>query len=286
MSKSRRKLVTLMLLLFIFGSSISFYCMGKAIVKELMNNKEETIEQDVAEIEEQYKVQGVKRTRVEPERQMQEQTQQESTQVYTQTEPEEQIIVQTQAQISQEDFSSQEVATIEQDDTFSADILADGEEQLEDTQMTQTECLSSEFSEEEINLLMQTTYAEAGICSEEAQRGVAATIIARAREGGKSIQDVVFAKGQFSCAISGAIYLVTANGNIPVTMEMAGNETTKSAVEQALEEGAGQEITSVIGGEPLFFYSPEALSEEARQERSNISNSIYVDRMVFYRVWG
>lgn len=142
------------------------------------------------------------------------------------------------------------------------------------------------YSEEDIELLKKTTYAEAGICSEQAQRGVAATILARAKEQNKTISEVVFARGQFNCAVANQIYLVTSQGNIIVTDEMANNEKTVSAVTEALQYGAGDEITSVIGGEPLFFYSPSvAISEAERNSRATISAQCDVDQMRFYRVW-
>ena len=141
------------------------------------------------------------------------------------------------------------------------------------------------ISEEDVRLLQKATYAEAGICSEEAQRGVAATILERGRERGESIREVIFERGQFSCAKDGEIYLITNEGNIPVTDEMVENEKTTSAVLEAIENGAGENITSAIGGEPLYFYTPTELSEKESFARESISKRFQVDKMVFYRVW-
>lgn len=141
------------------------------------------------------------------------------------------------------------------------------------------------ISEEDVRLLQKATYAEAGICSEEAQRGVAATILERGRERGESIREVIFERGQFSCAKDGEIYLITNEGNIPVTDEMAENEKTISAVLEAIENGAGENITSAIGGEPLYFYTPTELSEKESFARESISKRFQVDKMVFYRIW-
>lgn len=141
------------------------------------------------------------------------------------------------------------------------------------------------ISEEDVRLLQKATYAEAGICSEEAQRGVAATILERGRERGESIREVIFERGQFSCAKDGEIYLITNEGNILVTNEMAENEKTISAVLEAIENGAGENITSAIGGEPLYFYTPTELSEKESFARESISKRFQVDKMVFYRVW-
>ena len=138
-----------------------------------------------------------------------------------------------------------------------------------------------ELSQSDFLLLKKTTYAEAGICDEATQRAVAGTILARAAENGQTISEVVFAPGQFSCAIGGQVYLVTSNGNIEVTQEMA--EKTATAVMTAITDGSG--LTSGLGGEPLFFYSAGGLSAEELAKRSTISNSITLDRMTFYRVW-
>ena len=100
-------------------------------------------------------------------------------------------------------------------------------------------------------------------------------------ENGQTISEVVFAPGQFSCAIGGQVYLVTSNGNIEVTQEMA--EKTATAVMTAITDGSG--LASGLGGEPLFFYSAGGLSAEELAKRSTISNSITLDRMTFYRVW-
>lgn len=138
-----------------------------------------------------------------------------------------------------------------------------------------------ELSRSDFLLLKKTTYAEAGICDEATQRAVAGTILARAAENGQTISEVVFAPGQFSCAIGGQVYLVTSNGNIEVTQEMA--EKTATAVMTAITDGSG--LASGLGGEPLFFYSAGGLSAEELAKRSTISNSITLDRMTFYRVW-
>lgn len=138
-----------------------------------------------------------------------------------------------------------------------------------------------ELSQSDFLLLKKTTYAEAGICDETTQRAVAGTILARAAENGQTISEVVFAPGQFSCAIGGQVYLVTSNGNIEVTQEMA--EKTATAVMTAITDGSG--LASGLGGEPLFFYSAGGLSAEELAKRSTISNSITLDRMTFYRVW-
>ena len=138
-----------------------------------------------------------------------------------------------------------------------------------------------ELSQSDFLLLKKTTYAEAGICDEATQRAVAGTILARAAENGQTISEVVFAPGQFSCAIGGQVYLVTSNGNIEVTEEMA--EKTATAVMTAITDGSG--LASGLGGEPLFFYSAGGLSVEELAKRSTISNSITLDRMTFYRVW-
>ena len=138
-----------------------------------------------------------------------------------------------------------------------------------------------ELSQSDFLLLEKTTYAEAGICDEATQRAVAGTILARAAENGQTISEVVFAPGQFSCAIGGQVYLVTSNGNIEVTQEMA--EKTATAVMTAITDGSG--LASGLGGEPLFFYSAGGLSAEELAKRSTISNSITLDRMTFYRVW-
>ena len=138
-----------------------------------------------------------------------------------------------------------------------------------------------ELSQSDFLLLKKTTYAEAGICDEATQRAVAGTILARAAENGQTISEVVFAPGQFSCAIGGQVYLVTSNGNIEVTQEMA--EKTATAVMSAITDGSG--LASGLGGEPLFFYSAGGLSVEELAKRSTISNSITLDRMTFYRVW-
>ena len=138
-----------------------------------------------------------------------------------------------------------------------------------------------ELSQSDFLLLKKTTYAEAGICDEATQRAVAGTILARVAENGQTISEVVFAPGQFSCAIGGQVYLVTSNGNIEVTQEMA--EKTATAVMSAITDGSG--IASGLGGEPLFFYSAGGLSAEELAKRSTISNSITLDRMTFYRVW-
>lgn len=138
-----------------------------------------------------------------------------------------------------------------------------------------------ELSQSDFLLLEKTTYAEAGICDATTQRAVAGTILARAAENGQTISEVVFAPGQFSCAIGGQVYLVTSNGNIEVTQEMA--EKTATAVMTAITDGSG--LASGLGGEPLFFYSAGGLSAEELAKRSTISNSITLDRMTFYRVW-
>ena len=138
-----------------------------------------------------------------------------------------------------------------------------------------------ELSQSDFLLLKKTTYAEAGICDEATQRAVAGTILARAAENGQTISEVVFAPGQFSCAIGDQVYLVTSNGNIEVTQEMA--EKTATAVMSAITDGSG--LASGLGGEPLFFYSAGGLSAEELAKRSTISNSITLDRMTFYRVW-
>ena len=138
-----------------------------------------------------------------------------------------------------------------------------------------------ELSQSDFLLLKKTTYAEAGICDEATQRAVAGTILARAAENGQTISEVVFAPGQFSCAIGDQVYLVTSNGNIEVTQEMA--EKTATAVMTAITDGSG--LASGLGGEPLFFYSAGGLSAEELAKRSTISNSITLDRMTFYLVW-
>ena len=138
-----------------------------------------------------------------------------------------------------------------------------------------------ELSQTDILLLEKTTYAEAGVCDEATQRAVAGIILARAAENGQTISEVVFAHGQFSCAIGGQVYLVTSNGNIEVTQEMA--EKTETAVMTAITDGSG--IAAGLGGEPLFFYSEGGLSTEELAKRATISVSVTLDRMTFYRVW-
>lgn len=155
-----------------------------------------------------------------------------------------------------------------------------------------------ELSEEEILLLKKVTFAEGGICSQDVQQAIAATVIERARLDGTSIERVIFKKDQFSCVDNGVICTGDGNGNsIPVTDEMA--EKVTDAVEAALEEGAGEiaeELTKMsidkcldpktYGGEPLYFYSPRWCSKSELKKRENIQVSYSIDGVVFYREWG
>lgn len=169
------------------------------------------------------------------------------------------------------------------------EVISETELHEEETEKSSESGISDssdmKISEEDVRLLQKATYAEAGICSEEAQRGVAATILERGRERGESIREVIFERGQFSCAKDGEIYLITNEGDIPVTDEMVENEKTTSAVLEAIENGAGENITSAIGGEPLYFYTPTELSEKESFARESISKRFQVDKMVFYRIW-
>ena len=160
------------------------------------------------------------------------------------------------------------------------------EDEVKNTENDIRECETIAFngvslSQSDIVLLEKTTYAEAGICDEATQRAVAATILERADEREQTIEEVVFEPGQFSCAIDGEIYLITTNGNILTTSEMA--KQTSDAVSDAIMNGSG--ISNSLGGEPLFFYSNGGLDSYEAEKRSTISVSVTLDRVTFYRVW-
>lgn len=137
------------------------------------------------------------------------------------------------------------------------------------------------LTQSDILLLEKTTYAEAGICDDDTQRAVAATILERAAESEQTIEEVVFAPGQFRCAIDGEIYLITKYGNILTTSEMA--KKVSEVVSDAIANGSG--ISGLLGGEPLFFYSGGGLTSYEAAKRATISVSVTLDRMTFYRVW-
>lgn len=140
------------------------------------------------------------------------------------------------------------------------------------------------YSSEEISLLTRITYAEAGICDEVTRQAVAATVLARSEEWGKSIYDTIFAPGQFSPAIDGQIYRITSYERVLVTDEMAID--CLSAVKLAIDEGAGTAITSALGGEPLYFYAPSGCSDEELAARANIPVKYQGDKVIFYRAKG
>lgn len=153
------------------------------------------------------------------------------------------------------------------------------------------------YSEEEISLLKKTTFAEGGICSQDVQQAIAATIIARAKENNQSIKEVIFDDGQFSSVINQVPCINTRENPIPVTDEMA--EEVSKAVELAITEGAGKVSkkleesaiqqgldSKVYGGEPLYFYSPKGCSEEELEKRSSIQVTYSEDGVTFYRIWG
>jgi len=153
-----------------------------------------------------------------------------------------------------------------------------------------------EFSEEEINLLKKATFAEGGICSQDVQQAIAATIIERAKENNQTIQEVIFDKGQFSCVVDQKVCINIKNEPTPVTDEMA--EQVAEAVELAISEGAGkvaEELkkvaiekgldVEVYGGDPLYFYSPAACSQDQLEIRSSIQVTYSEDGVTFYRVW-
>lgn len=137
------------------------------------------------------------------------------------------------------------------------------------------------YTAEDVSLLTRITYAEAGICDEPTQQAVAATVLARSNEMNMSIEDVIFAPGQFTPAINGQIYRVTSYEQVLVTDDMAAGCLT--AVQKAIDQGAGAEITSTLGGEPLFFYAPSGCTEEALADRANVPAKYYADKLVFYR---
>lgn len=137
------------------------------------------------------------------------------------------------------------------------------------------------YTAEDVSLLTRITYAEAGICDESTRQAVAATVLARSNEMNMSIEDVIFAPGQFTPAINGQIYRVTSYERVLVTDEMAAGCLT--AVHKAIDQGAGEEITSILGGEPIFFYAPSGCTEEALADRANVPAKYYADKLVFYR---
>ena len=140
------------------------------------------------------------------------------------------------------------------------------------------------YSAEDISLLTRITYAEAGICGEEARQAVAATVLARSKEWGKTIEETIFADGQFTPAIGGQIYRITKDEQVVVTDEMAAE--CLSAVKKAIDEGAGSYVTGMLGGEPLYFFAPEAVSEEELAARASVPAMCQIDGTAFYRERG
>ena len=140
------------------------------------------------------------------------------------------------------------------------------------------------YTAEDISLLTRITYAEAGICGEEARQAVAATVLARSKEWGKTIEETIFAEDQFTPAIGGQIYRITKDEQVVVTDEMAAE--CLSAVHKAIDEGAGSYVTGMLGGEPLYFFAPEAVSEEELAARASVPAMCQIDGTAFYRERG
>lgn len=143
------------------------------------------------------------------------------------------------------------------------------------------------------------TYAEAGLEDVEGQIAVAAVILNRQNSSKfpDTLEGVITQSGAFSSVRNGEVYIMTAN---PYVLEYEDiPERTIEATQRALngedpteqllwEEAVrlGLDPEEYAAGGALFFYNPNACSDEALQQRANIQCKVQIGNHIFYKVWG
>lgn len=152
--------------------------------------------------------------------------------------------------------------------------------------------------EGEMDLLKKVVYAESGGSTTEEQLATAETILNRVAYKKNSLTEVVFEKGQFSCAKNGEIYtgmgetlrLMTTD-RIPETTSQiveyavyGGDDITETRLMAgAIQKGLDPEIYARGGA--LFFYEASGCSEKELEARKDIEEEELIGTMRYYRNW-
>lgn len=128
-------------------------------------------------------------------------------------------------------------------------------------------------SDEELLLMGKVIFAEAGSSSFLEQRGVAAVILCRSKEWNKSIEEVIFQRGQFSVVHGKKV--IYSGGVVPDELAMlmypaiyeavkgGGGAITTNLTEQAKSKGIS---VKKYGGEPLYFFGNRYCNVSAKNK--------------------
>ena len=142
------------------------------------------------------------------------------------------------------------------------------------------------ISEYEMYLLTMITYSEAGIEPYLGKVAVAATILNRmdSMDFPNTVYDVIFQPGQFSSANNGRFYSGWGDSLQELTVDTLYDDTLAEAREAVLAALNGEDPTYEVGG-ALYFYNPDYCSQEELEMRSTISELVWINDHIFYRVW-
>lgn len=154
---------------------------------------------------------------------------------------------------------------------------------------------ATELTGEEKEFFQRLVFAEAGLQDEEAQLAVAAIILNRVESPifPNNIREVAYQKGQFSCVREEKIYILDQEVNmqmIPaktvnaVNRALAGEDPTEEVLlREALRLGLDPE--KYAAGGALYFYNPNACSENALAARANIKLKTRFGSHLVYKQW-
>lgn len=193
-------------------------------------------------------------------------------------------------------YPSEEAKVVEED-FASSNEAETTETEIEKENGTESESEATYYSE--FQDFCRLTYAESGLEQIEGQIAVAAVIINR-QENSKfpdTYEGVMNQSGAFSSVRNGEIYIMTSNPyvldyeDIPdKTIEatqraLSGEDPTEELLwNEAVRLGLDPE--EYAAGGALFFYNPQACSDEALAERANIKCKVQIGNHIFYKVWG
>ena len=193
-------------------------------------------------------------------------------------------------------YPSEEAKVVEED-FASSNEAETTETEIEKENGTESESEATYYSE--FQDFCRLTYAESGLEQIEGQIAVAAVILNR--QGNSKFPDtfegVMNQSGAFSSVRNGEIYKMTSNPyvldyeDIPdKTIEatqraLSGEDPTEELLwNEAVRLGLDPE--EYAAGGALFFYNPQACSDEALAERANIKCKVQIGNHIFYKVWG
>lgn len=154
-----------------------------------------------------------------------------------------------------------------------------------------------EDDEKEFQDRCRMTFAESGLEEIEGQIAVAAVIINRQQstEFPETFEDVINQDAQFASVVDGEIYIkcqepyVLDYKDVPeetikaTQRALEGEDPTEELLwARAIELGLDPEIYAAGGA--LYFYNPNACTDEALAARANIPCTVKIGNHVFYKV--